>query len=133
MKRKLFLFLCCGAIGLAVNSAVVLANVNGWRVEKTSLPHGVDVIVFQGDLLLSSGPDAINAGIGEDAIYIEFNQNLGNVTISLYGESGALVYNAVVNTGVQQLVIIPINNDPGVSYTLELNNAAGYAEGFIDR
>ena len=103
-------------------------------INKTStLPHGYDEIELKGDLMYSSGPDAINAGIGEDAIYIEFNQNLGNVTISLYGESGALVYNAVVNTGVQQLVIIPINNEPGVSYTLEINNAAGYAEGFIDR
>lgn len=101
--------------------------------QMNDLPHGYEEIELFGNLLLSSGPDAINAGIGEDAVYIEFNQNLGNVTISLYGESGALVYNAVVNTGVQQLVIIPINNEPGVSYTLELNNAAGYAEGFIDR
>ena len=132
MKLKFVFLICFGALGFVANSLAVNIGNKDCR-EQVLFPNGLDEIVLHGDLVMSAGPNAIVAGVGEDAIYIEFNQNLGNVAISLYNESEVLVYNAVINTGVQQLVIIPINNEPGVSYTLELNNAAGYAEGFIDR
>ena len=83
--------------------------------------------------MYSVGPNAIVAGVGSNAIYIEFSQNLGSVTITLHDESGILVYNTIVNTGVLQLVIIPINNELRGSCSLEMSNAIGSAEGYFDR
>ena len=132
MKLKFVFLICFGALGFVANSfAVDLWNM-GYR-EQVLFPNGLDEIVLHGELVMSVGPDAINAGVGEDAVYIQFNQNLGNVAISLYNESGVLIYSNVVDSGVQQSVIIPINNASSGSYSLELNNAAGYAEGFFDR
>ena len=131
MKLKTVFLICFGALGLVANSLAVNLENKGYRAQLL-FPNGLDEIVLHGDLLMSVGPDAINAGVGEDAVYIQFNQNLGNVSVSLYNESGALIYNNVVNTDVQQSVIIPINNANSGSYSLELNNPNGSAEGFFE-
>ena len=74
-------------------------------------------------------PNAIEAGVGENDIYIHFNQNLETVSIYLYNDSGVLLYHNMVNTAIQQTVIIPINSAYNGSYYLEINNATGYAGG----
>lgn len=99
---------------------------------ETILPYGYEELELHGDLVMSVGPDAIDAGVGENDVLIQFNQRFGNVSISFYNESGALIYNNVVNTDVQQSVIIPINNANSGSYSLELNNPNGSAEGFFE-
>lgn len=98
-----------------------------------SIPHGYDDIVLRGDLATSTGPNAIEAGASNDAVYIGFNQDFGNVNISIYNnDMGGLVYSTVVNTAVQPVVIIPFQNEANGTYTLELSNAIGYAEGEFD-
>ncbi len=79
------------------------------------------------------GPNSIVAGASEDAVYIGFNQSFGNVNISIYNGMGGLVYSTVVNTDVQQVVIIPFNSAASGSYIVELSNASGYADGDFDK
>ena len=94
-----------------------------------NVPHGYDVIVLHGTLMFGINPNSIVAGASDDAVYIGFNQDFGLVNISIYNSMGGLVYSAVVNTSVQQVVIIPITFAASGTYTVELSNAFGYAEG----
>jgi hypothetical protein len=52
-----------------------------------------------------------------------------HLNISLYNAEGNLCYSSVVNTGVQQMVVIPIMGNSNGTYTVVLDNANGYAEG----
>lgn len=134
MKNKLFLFLLLSAIGL-----------NAWKIQATNLetipvcfiennvPNGYDVIFLHGDLASSIGPNSIVAGASDNAVYIGFNQSFGNVNISIYNAMGGLVYSTVVNTNVQQTIIIPFSNVLSGTYTVELSNANGYVEGDFDK
>ena len=79
------------------------------------------------------GPNAIVAGASDVDIYIGFNQSFGNVNISIYNGMGGLVYNSVVNTDVQQVYIIPFTTAASDTFTVELSNASGYAEGEFDK
>ena len=97
------------------------------------MPEGYEVIELHGDLATNVGPNAIIAGASDNAVYIGFNQDFGNVNISIYNnDMGGLVYSTVVNTAVQPVVIIPFQNEANGTYTLELSNAIGYAEGEFD-
>jgi hypothetical protein len=78
-------------------------------------------------------PNTIVAGVSDVDIYIGFNQSFGNVNISIYNGMGGLVYNTVVNTDVQQVYIIPFSTAASDTFTVELSNASGYAEGDFDR
>jgi hypothetical protein len=101
--------------------------------EITDPPSGYDKINLLGSLMYGIGPNAIIAGASDNAVYIGFNQDFGNVNISIYNnDMGGLVYSTVVNTAVQPVVIIPFQNEANGTYTLELSNAIGYAEGEFD-
>ena len=97
------------------------------------MPNEFDKIDLRGDLLMNVGPNAIVAGASDDAVYIGFNQSFGNVNISIYNGMGGLVYNTVVNTNVQQVIIIPFTSAASGSYIVELSNANGYADGDFDK
>ena len=88
---------------------------------------------MRGKLNYNAGPDDIEAGATDNAVYLYFNQNFGNVSISLYSPMGLLVYNSVVDTSMQQLVVIPIASSVSGTYTVVLDNANGYAEGDFER
>ena len=102
------------------------------KAEK-NIPDGTELIDLYGCLALNAGPDDIDAYTDQDYVYIDFHQNFGNVSISLYNEMGIMVYSDVVNTAVQQTVIIPIMGSTGGTYTLVLENATGYAEGAFNK
>jgi hypothetical protein len=135
MKTKTLLLLGLCAIGLctwevqAVNTKSIPIN----NVEIADPPQGYEEIDLQGSLMYGIGPNAIVAGASDVDIYIGFNQSFGNVNISIYNSLGGLVYNTVVNTDVQQVVIIPITSAASGSYFVELNNANGYAEGEFEK
>lgn len=93
------------------------------------MPHEYNKIELHGELATLVGPNAIEAGASDDAVYIGFNQSFGNVCISIYNAMGIVVYRTIVNTDVQQVVIIPFANVASGSYTVELSNADGYADG----
>lgn len=97
-----------------------------------NLPHGYDHIILQGELLLGIGPNAIEAGASDDAVYIQFNQSFGNVSITIYNENNLVVYSTVLNTAVQQTIIIPITAANSGIYTVLVENATGYVEGEFD-
>ena len=134
MKTKTFLLVGFCAIGLcsweaqAVNTKPIPIIIS----EMAAPPQGYEKIDLQGSLMYGIGPNAIVAGASDVDIYIGFNQSFGNVNISIYNSLGGLVYNTVVNTDVQQVVIIPITSAASGSYIVELNNANGYAEGEFD-
>ena len=100
--------------------------------ESNSLPNGYDEIILQGDLLYGIGPKAIEAGASDNAVYIQFNQNFGNVSITIYNGSNLVFYSTVVDTAIQQVVVIPITTATADTYTVVLDNANGYAEGDFD-
>ena len=94
-----------------------------------NVPTGYELIILQGKLDCNAGPNAVVAGANENSVYIGFNQDFGNVSISIYNEAGLVVYSTVVNTSVQQVVIIPFSSAASGTYTVELNSANGYVDG----
>lgn len=101
--------------------------------KSTDVPHGYEQIVLCGSLMLNIGPNAIEAGVSDDAIYVQFNQNFGNVTITIYNPNGMTVYSGMVNTAVQQLLVVPMSwNYEGI-YTIALENATDYADGEFEK
>ena len=98
-----------------------------------NIPIGYDEIDLHGELAFNVGPNAIVAGASDDAVYIGFNLDFGNVNISIYNSMGVIVYNTVVNTSVQSVVIIPFTSAASGSYIVELNSADGYAEGDFEK
>ena len=132
MKKTLIL------IGLFISSFLTLG---AWTANPETifrynmgmtLPHGYEEIELRGDLAYNVGPNAIEAGVSDEAVYIQFNQSFGSVSISLYDSANNCVYGSTVNTTVQSIVIFPINNLSDGVYILEINNASGSSEGGFD-
>ena len=98
-----------------------------------NVPTGYEIIELQGDFDANVGPNAVVAGANENSVYVHFNIDLGNVNISIFNASGNLVYSNVVNTSVQQTMIIPVPSTFSGTYTIVLSNANGYAEGDFER
>ena len=132
-KKTLFLASFC-AIGLYTWEAQAINPKTTPIInESNSLPHGYEHIILRGDLLFGIGPNAIEAGASDDDIYIQFNQSFGNVNIAIFNGNGQQVYSTVVDTSVQQVVIIPFTTAAVDTYTVVLNNANGYVEGDFDK
>lgn len=98
-----------------------------------NVPTGYEIIELIGDLLYGTNPNAIEAGANRNSVYLHFNQSFGNVNIKIYNATGGLCYSGVVDTTVQQTVIIPISGNNNGTYTVVLDNANGYAEGEFNR
>lgn len=136
MKKSSLLLVGLCAIGLcsweaqANNPQQVLVNVD---VEDNHIPSTAERIELRGRLDLNAGPDDIEAGATEQAVYLYFNHSFGNVSISLYNASGLFIYGGVVDTSMQQLVVVPITSTESGTYTVVLNNANGLAEGDFER
>ena len=137
MKNRLLFLVSLFALSLctwevhALNTVPVSTPSQKNDIEEP--PPGYEKINLLGDLLYNIGPNAIVAGANDDAVYIGFNQSFGNVNISIYNGMGGLVYSTVMNTDVQQVYIIPINTASSDTFTVELSNANGYADGHFDR
>ncbi len=99
-----------------------------------NVPTGYEKIYLQGTLMMGPNPNAITAGFSRNAVYVHFSQSFGSVSVALHNEDGVLVYSTVVNTDVQQTLIIPLANNSGNDgYYITLDNANGYAEGDFSR
>lgn len=131
MKKKTVLLLGFFVLGLCNGWAILAGNPK--VQETTNVPHGYDKIELQGNLMLNIGPNAIEAGYNENSIYIQFNQNLGYVDVTIYNPNGLMVYNDVVNTAVQQQLVIPIAGFIDGVYTIVLENATGYVDGEFEK
>ena len=137
MKKNVLILASLCILGLftwqvqASTNSVRTSIIN--NINKDNVPHGYDEIVLQGTLMFGINPNSIEAGASDDAVYIGFNQSFGNVNISIYNGMGGLVYSTVVNTDVQQVFIIPFTSAASGSYTVELSNVNGYADGDFDK
>ena len=134
MNKKALIFIALCALGLCIGethaintTSLAPFNTNKWEIAYP--PQGYEEINLQGTLMYGISPNAVVAGASDNAVYIGFNQDFGLVNISIYNSMGGLVYSAVVNTSVQQVVIIPITFATSGTYTVELSNAFGYADG----
>ncbi len=133
-KKSIFLVGLC-ALGLCAweAQATNLNNISIINVED-NVPTGYETINLQGTLVMGTNPNSISAGYSRNAVYVHFSQSFGNVSVALHNEDGVLVYSTVVNTDVQQTLIIPLANNSGNGgYYLTLDNANGFAEGDFER
>ena len=131
MKHKSIILAGLYAFGLCI-CEIQAANLNQVSVihVEDNVPTGYEKIYLQGTLVMGPNPNAISAGYSRNSVYVHFSQSFGSVSVALHNEDGVLVYSTVVNTDVQQTLIIPLANSCGNGgYYLTLDNANGYAEG----
>jgi hypothetical protein len=130
MKKKALIFAGLCAFSLCAWKAQAVNNeyVSIINMED-NVPTGYEIIDLQGALMFSVGPDDIIAGANDNSVYLHFSQNFGNVDIKIYSALGNLIYNCVVDTSMQQTIIIPISSNVSGTYTVVLTNVDGYAEG----
>ncbi len=134
MKKTLFALLCCCMLGFFVLKAPAFNYEPSFVSEITEeLPPSYDLIELQGSLMYGVSPNAIEAGFNDNSVYIQFNQNLGNVTVSVYNPNGLTIYSGVVNTAVQQLLVVPMTFSSEGAYTIYLENTTGYADGDFEK
>ena len=132
-KNIILLGLCIIGLCAWEAQAVNLNHSSIINVED-NLPTDFETFELHGDLLLGVGPNAISAGYSRNAVCVHFNQSFGSVSVALHNEDGVLVYSTVVNTDVQQTLIIPLANNSGNGgYYITLDNANGFAEGDFER
>ncbi len=133
-KKVLFLIVFC-ALSMFTWEASAINYLSAPIInsEIADPPQGFEKIDLLGDLMLNHGPNAVVAGANENSVYIGFNQDFGNVSITIYNGAGLVAYSTVVDTSVQQVVIIPITTAASGTYTVVLDNANGYAEGDFER
>lgn len=133
MKKKTLLFAGFCALSLitlgipAMSTTPVSISIQKSDIEDP--PPGYEKIDLLGDLLYNIAPNAIIAGASDNAVYVGFNQTFGNVSISIFNSLGGLIYSIVVNTDIQQEIIIPLPTTTAGTYTVELNAFDGYADG----
>ena len=134
MKRKILILTSLCIISLLTWKTQAM-NIEPTPIDnvESSIPYGYEEIELRGTLATNTGPNGTLAGVSDDAVYIEFNQDFGNVNISIYNSTGGIVYNTVVNSSMQSVVIIPFSTAASGTYTVELNNANGYADGDFEK
>lgn len=98
-----------------------------------NVPTGYEAINLKGKLSYCTGPNDVVAGANKNEVYLHFNQNCGNVSVSIYNADGNLVYNSVVDTSLQRTFIIPITGSSNGIFSVVLDNSVGFAEGDFDR
>ncbi|MBR3699878.1 MAG: DUF3244 domain-containing protein [Bacteroidales bacterium] len=96
-------------------------------------PTGADRIELKGLLDINHGPNDVEAYADQNFVYIYFHQNFGYVSVTIYGPNGLIVYSDVVNTAVQQQVIIPITGFIDGVYSVVLESVTGYADGEFEK
>ena len=134
MKKKALILAGLCAFCLCTWDAQAFNNENvSITCMEDNVPTEYEQIHLQGTLMLGTGPNAIIAGANDNSVYIRFNQSFGSVNIKIYNATGSLCYNGMVNTTVQQTVIISIVGNNDGFYTVMLDNANGFAEGEFER
>lgn len=132
MDKKVFLLSGLCAISLCTLNVQASASKQihiKMEAKDNHIPSDADKIELKGKLDYNSGLDDIEAGVTQNNVYLYFNRIFGNVSITIYNESGLLVYTGVVDTSMQQYVVIPILSTAPGTYTVVLDNADGFAEG----
>lgn len=114
--KTLFLFVFC------------LVGISGMCIT-TDPPTGLQEIHLNGKLDLNHGLNDIETYTDQVNVYVVFHRGFGVVSITLFNELGVSVYSDVVDTAIQQTVVIPISGKPSGIYSVLLESALGYSEG----
>ena len=117
MKARTFILLCLCALTLAATS------------EPSDPPTTAEQIELRGKLDTNASFDDVEAYVDGHYVYVIFHRDFGYVSVTLYNPTGLTIYNNVVNTAVQQQVVIPVSGFSEGTYTLVLENVTGYADG----
>ena len=134
MKKKVLLLAGLYAFCLCTWDAQAFNKENvSIACMEDNVPTEYEQIHLQGTLMLGTGPNAIVAGANDNSVYLHFNQSFGNVHVLIYNAMGNLIYSNIVDTSVQQTLIIPVFGVVHGTYSVVLNNANGYAEGDFER
>lgn len=133
MKIKTIILVAFCALGLYFSEAHATTSETIYQMTTDNIPGILEEIELRGDLMNSIGPNAVEAGLGREAIYIQFNRSCGYVDIFIYNENGQQIYCSTVNTAVQQMVVVPITNITNGGFYIVLSNATGCAEGEAQR
>ena len=121
MRTKILLSFCLCALFLTATS------------DPTDPPTNAQTIHLKGSLDYNAGPNDIEAYLYGNYVYVEFHRDFGAVSITLYDPTSLVIYSDVVNTSVQQLVVIPITTLAEGIYTIVLENAFGYSDGEFEK
>lgn len=85
-------------------------------------------IILEGELdtgsIRSSG-DAIMAEVQGNVIMALFHKDVGNLLVTLTNGVGDTVYEATVNTSIQEQAFIPLSGLPSGIYTITFSNERG--------
>ena len=117
MRTKILLLFCLLALFVTATS------------DPTDPPTTAQQLIINGQLDTNAGPNDIEAYVDGNYVYVSFHRDFGAVSVTLYDPYGLSIYSDVVNTAIQQLVVIPINALNEGIYTIVLENANGYADG----
>lgn len=101
--------------------------------DPTNPPTNAQTIHLVGDLDYNAESYDVEAYVDGHYVYVSFHRNFGNVSITLYDPDGLTLYSDVVNTGVQQLVVIPVSAFMEGIYTIVLESILGSAEGEFEQ
>ena len=86
-------------------------------------------IFFEGDLYLGpglrSGGKVVMAEVQGNVILALFHKDVGNLLVTISDDSGNTVYEATINTSVQQQVFIPFSGLSSGIYTITFSNNFG--------
>ena len=133
MKKKLLYFACFCVFSLYTMEAQAVNLERTSIINVEDVPSGFEKIYLQGTLMMGTGPNDIEAGASDNAVYIHFKRNFGFVSISIFNEMGGTVYHTVVDTAVQSTLIIPFSGMNSGSFILSIDNADGYVEGEFEQ
>lgn len=132
MRRSvkfLFLALCLAA---SVNSGFALSNDNRNHDE----PDPATQIILQGQInplgrnRIQALP--INAMVDAENLYVDFNVDLGNLTITIYSATGGPVQNETVYAQANDGVQISLNGFAPGCYLVVFSNGQGSMMGKFD-
>lgn len=117
MKAKTILLFCLCAICVTATC------------DPEDPPTNAKQIYLNGLMDYNAGPNDIEAYLDGNYVYLYFHRDFGAVSVTLYDPTSLVIYSDVVNTSVQQLVVIPITTLAEGIYTIVLENAFGYSDG----
>lgn len=132
MKRSIKIFILALCLLASANSGFALNNDIRYRDE----PDPEAQIILQGQLrpLGRSRFQAlpISASVDSENLYVDFNVDLGNLTITIYNAMGGVAHDETVYAQSNDSMQISLNGYAPGSYLVVFSNASGSMMGKFD-
>ena len=136
MKQKLLTIITC--LLLTVFTAKLCQAVDNTSQTYSIIMSSDKIELTEGEIDLGGDlmgkldrftPDPIEITTTSGGISIQFNANLGDVTVGITNAFGATVYSTIINSAVQTTLFIPTQNFPSGTYSITISNSNGSASG----